>query len=87
MYGSRSGKPPPQVDKLGSTSNEPLNFQLSVCLCMQVNGRQGAPVKVFEVLSYFGAIVREYDKMSNTTGLRKSGRMLDLSNYRIFQFK
>ena len=42
--GSRTGKPPPQVDKWGSASNEPLNFQSSASISMQLNGRRGAPV-------------------------------------------
>ena len=68
----RTGKPPPQVEKWGSASNEPLNFQSSVCLCMQVNGRRGAPVKVFEVLSYCGTIVRQYDKCQIIQGCVKA---------------
>ena len=46
---------PPQVDKWGSASNEPLNFHSSVSFRIQLNGRQGAPVIC--VLSYCGTIV------------------------------
>ena len=39
---------------------------------MQVNGRQGAPIKVFEVLSYCGTIVWQYDKCQIWQGCIKA---------------
>ena len=64
---------------MGKPSNKPLNFQSSASISMQLNGRPGALSHVYELLSYLvQLIVRKYDIIANTTGLRKSRRTLDL---------